>query len=441
VNWGTLLARYLVTGARRLTGEGDSQENGMMQKSSIGEDVEPAAVSEIPMPAPSASEVWPFFDEDEIAAVAGVLRSGRVNQWTGGKAGYVRGFEHALAGHCGVKHAIALANGSLALELALLAFGIGPGDEVIVTSRSFIASASCVDLVGATPVFADVDARSQNMTPATIAPLVTARTRAIIPVHLAGWPCDMAGIMALARQHKLVVIEDCAQAIGASIGGRKVGGFGDAAVYSFCQDKIITTGGEGGALLLDDDKLWRFAWSFKDHGKDFAKAEAPAGSATYRWLHDSVGTNWRMTEMQAAIGIVQMGKLDAWLGLRQRNAKAWIDGLSPLDCIEVHLPPATVEHAWYKLGAFVKPERLKAGIDRDVLLAALTRNGVRAFYGSCPEIYRDGAYEHRQIERRPVARQLGETSLMFEVHPTLREETIRAMARKVVELVKPMQVV
>ncbi len=394
------------------------------------------AMAEISVPDVHRPEVWPFYDEDEIAAASAVLRSGRVNQWTGDR---VRTFERALADYCGVKYAIALANGSLALELALRAFGIGAGDEVIVTSRSFIASASCVDLVGAKPVFADVDPNSQNISAATIAPLISPRTKAIIPVHLAGWPCDMQPILELAQRHNLFVIEDCAQAIGASIDGRRVGSFGHASVFSFCQDKIISTGGEGGALLLNDEARWRYAWSYKDHGKDWDKATAPTVGTNYRWLHTQVGTNWRMTEMQAAIGIVQMGKLDAWLAQRSLLAKTWVDRLCKLDCLDIPLPAPNVGHAWYKFYAFVKPERLVCGTGRDELLSLLSQNGVRAFFGSCPEIYREAAYTHVHQHRLPVARRLGETSLMFEVHPTLRQETVQKTAARLVDLIKPLQ--
>jgi dTDP-4-amino-4,6-dideoxygalactose transaminase len=410
----------------------------MQKKWAVAEVAEAVtSMPESPVAERGRPEVWPFYDDDEIAAVTTILRGGHVNQWTGDR---VRTFERCLADYCGVKYAIALANGSLALELALRALGIGSGDEVIVTSRSFIASASCVDLVGAKPVFADVDPKSQNISAETIAPLITPRTKAIIPVHLAGWPCDMQPILELAQRHNLFVIEDCAQAIGATIDGRQVGSFGHASVFSFCQDKIISTGGEGGALLLNDEALWRFAWSYKDHGKDWDMATAPASGTNYRWLHTQVGTNWRMTEMQAAIGIVQMGKLDAWLAKRNLLARTWIDQLRQLECLEIPVPPANLGHAWYKFYAFVKPERLVAGTGRDELLSLLSGKGVRAFFGSCPEIYREAAYKHLRQERLPVARRLGETSLMFEVHPTLRQETVHETAKRLVEIVKPLQV-
>src|SRR4051812_27731385 len=254
---------------------------------------------------PGPDERWPYYAEDEIEAAADVLRSGRVNQWTGGE---VFAFQDALARRFESPHCIALANGSLALELPLKAYGIGPGDEVVVAPRTFVASASCVRLMGAIPVFADVDPDSGNITAETIEAVLTERSRAIVPVHIAGWPCDMAAIMALAERRGLLVVEDCAQSHGAEIDGRPAGSFGQAAALSFCQDKIISTGGEGGATLFRDEAVWDRAWSYKDHGKDRVKATAPPGPG-FRWVHDSVGTNWRLTGPQAAIGLAQLAKL------------------------------------------------------------------------------------------------------------------------------------
>jgi dTDP-4-amino-4,6-dideoxygalactose transaminase len=260
---------------------------------------------------------WPHHEPDELEAVTRVLASGRTNYWTGSEA---REFEREYAAALGRRHAIALHNGTLALELALHAFGIGPDDEVITTARTFIASASAAVMRGATPVIADVDRDSGNLTAETAAACITPRTRAIIPVHLGGWPVDMPALMDLARQHGLVVIEDCAQAHGASIDGRPVGAFGDAAAFSFCQDKILTTGGEGGLLALDDEGAWRRSWAFKDHGKSYEavyEREHPNG---FRWLHESFGTNWRMLEVQAAIGRLQLRKLPGWSARRRELA-------------------------------------------------------------------------------------------------------------------------
>jgi dTDP-4-amino-4,6-dideoxygalactose transaminase len=362
---------------------------------------------------------WPTFAEDERAAVEAVLRSGRVNYWTGDTG---RAFEREFAAWCGAKHAVALANGTVALDLALKVLGIGPGDEVVVTPRTFLASASCIANAGATPVFADVDRDSQNVTAESIARVLTPRTRAIECVHLAGWPCEMGGIMALAKERGLLVIEDCAQAVGARYRGRPVGTFGEAAAWSFCQDKILTTGGEGGMLTTADRALWSAAWSYKDHGKSWEavfEREHPLG---FKWVHESFGTNWRMTELQAAIGRVQLGKLPDWLAARRRNAQAILGAARECAAFRVPEVPAHLEHAWYKAYAFVEPERLKGGWDRDRIVAEINERGVPCSMGSCSEVYLEKAFDgtgFRPAERLPVARELGETSVMFLVHPTL----------------------
>lgn len=368
---------------------------------------------------------WPHFSATETAAVVAVMQGGKVNYWTGGEC---RHFEREFAIWCRSRKAVALTNGSVAIELALKGLGIGTGDEVLVTPRSFIASASSVNLVGATPVFADLDADSQNVTAATLARALTPRTKAIIAVHLAGWPCEMPSILEFARSHHLQVIEDCAQAHGAAINGQTVGSFGDAAAWSFCQDKIMTTGGEGGMLTTNDEALWSWAWSYKDHGKSFDAVyhrEHPPG---FRWLHESIGTNWRMLEMQAAIGRIQLQKMADWHAARTRNAALWVERLSCWPCLRIPLPPANMRHAWYRFYAFVKTEMLQSGWDRDRLMAEINALGVPCFSGSCPEIYRERAFQGPDAPRLPVAQRLGETSLAWLTHPTLEPEHIHAMA-------------
>ena len=371
---------------------------------------------------------WPQYDADEIEAVQEVLASGRVNYWNGEEG---RAFEREFASYCGVPYAIALANGTLALELALYALGIGAGDEVVVTPRTFLASASSIVMRGARPVFADVDPVSQNITPETVRPVLTERTKAIMTVHLAGWPCDMEGLRALADERGLKVIEDCAQAHGATYKGRPVGSLGDAAAFSFCTDKIMTTGGEGGMLLLQDEAAWRRAWSFKDHGKDWDavyNTEHPPG---FRWLHESFGTNWRLTEMQAAIGRIQLTKLDDWVARRRANAGALQEALADQPAIRLTPPPAEIGHAYYKYYAFVRPEALKTGWTRDRIIQALQERDVPCMQGICPEVYRERAFQgsgFRPAHRSPVAKALGETSLMLPVHPTLPESEVQRMA-------------
>jgi dTDP-4-amino-4,6-dideoxygalactose transaminase len=364
---------------------------------------------------------WPHYDEDEIEAVAGVLRSGRVNYWTGGEG---KAFEAEFAELHGMPYGVALSNGTLALELGLRLLGVGPGDDVVVTPRSFFASASSIVLAGARPVFADVEHLGGVVTADSIAAALTPATKAIMVVHLGGWPCEMPAIMALAQAHGIKVIEDCAQAHGATIDGRLVGSFGDVGAFSFCQDKIITTGGEGGMVLLRDHALWEAAWSFKDHGKSYARVHATDHPPGFRWLHDGFGTNWRLTETQAAIGRIQLGKLDGWLAHRRRLAARLDDGLGELPALRIPRPPASVRPAYYRYYAYVRPERLAPGWSRDRVHAALLAEGVPVMTGSCSEMYLERAFDDhpgRPAERLPIARELGETSLAIATHPLVTD--------------------
>ena len=392
-------------------------------------------ISQLSHPVAMQLAKWPAFTEEQITAAAAVLRSGAVNYWTGTEGTQ---FEKEFAAYTGCRHAVAVANGTVALELALRAMGIGPGDEVITTCRTFIASASCVVTVGALPVLADVDAESQNMTAETIAPLITARTRAIIVVHLAGWPCDMDPILELAAQHNLRVIEDCAQAHGARYKGRPVGSIGDIGAFSFCQDKIMTTAGEGGMIVTSDDALRETAWAYKDHGKSIDAVYRRQHPPGFRWLHESFGTNWRLTEVQAAVGRVALRHLDESVSKRREHAAVWNAALESVPSVRLTIPPESVYHSYYKYYLFVRPEKLGPGWSRDRIMCEISEAGVPCTVGSCSEIYRERAFAHLHSaeERLPLAAQLGETSLMFQVHPTLTEEQTQwmtAIVRDVLE--------
>ncbi|WDP85952.1 MAG: DegT/DnrJ/EryC1/StrS aminotransferase family protein [Desulfobacter sp.] len=288
---------------------------------------------------------WPYFEDDEIQAAVNVLKSGKVNQWTGTE---VTTFETEFSGYIGVEYGVALANGSLALDLALKGLGIGKGDEVIVTPRSFIASASCVALQGGVPVFVDVDPVSQNITADTIVSAVTPKTKAVIAVNLAGWPCELGKIKNLCADHNLFLIEDCAQAHGASYKGKKAGSFGDCAVFSFCQDKIMTTGGEGGLLVTNNKELWERVWSYKDHGKGYQESNTSKPASRFKWLASSLGTNCRMTEIQAAMGRVVLKKLDAWVGKRQSFAGMFNEAFLNISGLRTTIPNENIFHSYYK---------------------------------------------------------------------------------------------
>ena len=367
---------------------------------------------------------WPSYTNKEIDAVRDVLLSNRVNYWTGEES---RLFEQEFAEWLGCKYAIALANGTVALDLALNALDIGAGDEVIVTSRTFLASASSIVTAGAIPVFVDVNPDSQNIDAVTIRKALTEKTKAIICVHLAGWPCDMDPILELAREHGLFVIEDCAQAHGAKYKGRSVGTIGHVAAWSFCQDKIMTTGGEGGMVTTNDRELWERMWSYKDHGKSYDAIYNRTHGNGFRWLHESFGTNWRITEMQSAIGRVQLQYMPVWHQSRRENAFEILAAARACKGLRVPLVPEAYEHAWYKLYVFVQTESLRSEWSRDRILAEINARGVPCYVGSCSEVYLEKAFENtpfRPPERLPVAKQLGETSLMFLVHPTLTKQQI-----------------
>ena len=379
---------------------------------------------------------WPSFTEEEANAVRDVILSNKVNYWTGQET---RSFEKEFAAWAGTEYAVALANGTVALDLALKALQIGAGDEVIVTSRTFLASVSSIVNAGAVPVFADVDLDSQNITPESIQRVLTARTRAIICVHLSGWPCDMDPIMALAKSHDLKVIEDCAQAHGALYKGRPVGSIGHIGAWSFCQDKIMTTGGEGGMVTTNDRQLWADMWAYKDHGKSWDAVYEREHAPGFRWLHETFGTNWRMLEVQAVIGRIQLGRMEAWQAARLQNAQAIWSAASSLSALRVPEVPAEIQHAAYKCYVFVRPEHLKDGWSRDRILNEISSRGVPVFSGSCSEVYLEKAFDNtgwRPVERLPHAKELGETSLMFLVHPTLTQQEIVLTCKTLTDVIQ-----
>lgn len=402
----------------------------------------------------NAFSPWPSFTAEEVDAVQRVLLSNKVNYWTGTEC---RKFENEFAAWCGVPYAVALSNGTLALDVALKALCIGPGDEVVVTSRTFIASVSCIVNAGAAPIFADVDADTGNISAQTIAAVLTPRTKAVICVHLAGWPCDMDPIMALAEQYGLKVIEDCAQAHGARYKGRSVGSIGHVGAWSFCQDKIMTTGGEGGMVTTCDEALWRAMWSFKDHGKSYEAVYERQHPPGFRWLHESFGTNWRMLEMQAAIGRIQLRRMAEWTSRRQANASFLAKALQPFaaqsgsvrlqqfgctatsTCYSANVCTTGCgpgggqicamgcEHGQYKFYVYLRRQNLAPGWTRDSIIEAINALGVPCYQGSCSEVYLEKAFDNtgwRPVQRLPVARDLGDTALMFLVHPTLTDAEI-----------------
>ena len=364
---------------------------------------------------------WPMYSEAEIEAVSAVLRSGKVNYWTGEQG---KLFEKEYAEHLGLKHAIAVANGTNALELCLHALDVGFGDEVIVPCRTFMASASCVVQVGAKPVICDVDFETQNLTVETIAPHVTSKTKAIIAVHLGGLPCDMMAIMAFAKEKGLYVIEDCAQAHGAKINGKAVGSFGDMAAFSFCQDKIISTMGEGGLVATNNSDWFKAVWAYKDHGKGYDTVFHKTHLPGFRWLHDTFGSNYRMTEAQAAVGRIQLQKLSEWQKLRERNANIFKNALTGLDGVRLIRSSPNITHAYYRFYLFVEK-------NRDRIMAEINEQGIWCQVGVCSRIdlekaFVDRGYQYQHI--LPNAKLLGETGLALLVDPLYDEHEVQKAA-------------
>ncbi|MFT5812546.1 MAG: dTDP-4-amino-4,6-dideoxygalactose transaminase [Psychroserpens sp.] len=382
---------------------------------------------------------WPSFTQDEADAVSRVVLSNKVNYWTGQEG---REFEKEFATFVDSKYAVALGNGTLALDIALKAMKVGADDEVITTPRTFLASASSIVTAGANPVFADVDLNSQTITAESIEAVLTEKTKAVIVVHLAGMPAEMDEIMALSAKYGFYVIEDCAQAHGAKYKGKSVGSIGHVGAWSFCQDKIMSTGGEGGMVTTNDETLWKTMWSYKDHGKSWDaiyNREHPPG---FRWLHESFGTNWRMTEMQAAIGRIQLTRMRSWTESRQNYAKLLDDAASSFDLLRLVAVPEYSEHAEYKHYMFIKPDLLADGWDRDRIVNEIVVAGVPCFQGSCSEVYLEKAFDNtgfRPEKRLPNAKELGETSLMFLVHPTLTQNEVDKTVHVIKEVLNKAQ--
>ncbi|MFA6636518.1 MAG: DegT/DnrJ/EryC1/StrS family aminotransferase [Candidatus Omnitrophota bacterium] len=383
---------------------------------------------------------WPFYGEEEIRAVEKVLRSGSTNQWTGND---VTEFEREYARYLDVRYCVALVNGSVALDVALAVLDIGPGDEVIVSPRTFVASASCIALRGAIPVFVDVDTESGNITVETVEKACTERTKAVIAVHLAGWPCELDELRDLCKKKSIYLIEDCAQGHGARYKGNPVGSYGDISCFSFCQDKIISTGGEGGLLATNDTGLGNAAWKLKDHGRDRGKTIHHEYGSGFDWTVDSFGTNYRMTSMQAAIGRILLRKLDVWVKKRRKLASILNKGLSEIPALKVTFPPEHIYHSYYKYYVYARLEQLRPGWSRDRILKEISKKGIVCGIGACPELYREKAFRRyfRKIKRTRVGRLknavvMGETSMMFQVHPTLTEENMGYMVSEISEIMK-----
>jgi dTDP-4-amino-4,6-dideoxygalactose transaminase len=375
---------------------------------------------------------WPYYDQEMIDISSEILKSGKVNYWTGN---FCKEFEKAFAKKFEQKYAVSLMNGSVALTAAYMALDLKENDEVITTPRTFIATTSAMQLLNIKPVFVDICRNSGNIKADYIEKAINTKTKAIAVVHIGGWPADMPSICRLAKKYNLKVLEDCSQAHGAKINNKSVGSFGDISTWSFCQDKIITTGGEGGMVSTNNLKLMDKIWSYKDHGKTREAVYEKTHGPGFRWLHERIGTNLRMTEIQAGIGKIQIDRLNQWIDLRNRNALILYDYLKDIPCIRIPMPDKNIQSAWYKFYVYLEFQKLNLGWDRNRIIRELNQKNFPAFYGSCSEIYMEKGLKNYKIsgnkKRLKNAEELGKTSLMFLVHPTITYEQITNYAKNI----------
>ena len=375
---------------------------------------------------------WPHYETDEVLAVSEILKSGKVNYWTGSIG---RQFEESFSKWCGTKYSYSLANGTLALDVAYRSLNLADNDEIITTPRTFIATASTLSVLGLKPIFADVDFDSGNITAETIEPLINKKTKAISVVHLGGWPANLIEIKDIAKAYNLKLIEDCSQAHGAKINGLNVGSIGDIGTWSFCQDKILSTGGEGGMITTSHENIGAFISSWRDHGKDIKKMFTKNQSSAFRYIHDNLGLNYRMTEIQSKIGDMQLKKLSTWHKKRSFNANQIANALKQCKNVRVPLPSPPFEHAWYKFYAYLIPDALAEGWDRERILFEFNKEKTPVFSGSCSEIYLEkcmsNSYQNKQLSN---AKSLGDTSLMFLVHPTIDKKSLDTYISKIVHV-------
>jgi len=333
---------------------------------------------------------WPRFDDATINAVVEVLKSGKVNYWTGPKG---MEFEKRFARWQGSRYAVSVATGTAALHVSLSALGIGPGDEVIVPSYTFIATSFSVVQAGAIPRFADVNLDDHCISLESAERLVNERTRAIIPVHLYGNVCDLDRVVAFAKKHNLLVIEDNAEAYGGEYKGKKTGTIGRMAAASFCQNKTFTTGGEGGMVTTDDEDLAWKARSFRDHGYDVKeRLNLLELEQKLPYIHNMVGFNFRMTEMQSAIGLSELDRIDTWnFPARRRNAYILINRLKKHPQVK-YFPVDTPErrNGWYVLAFSLDIENMKCDIAEFVKAAGA--EGVPCWKVFWPQCHTENAF-------------------------------------------------
>ncbi len=360
---------------------------------------------------------WPNFNKNLIVKVGEILKTGKINYTTGP---YGKKFENEFSKFVGNKYSVAICNGTAALEVAIKSLRLPKNSEIIVPARSFFASAACIVNTGHTPIFADVDILTQNISLKDVKKKITKKTKAIICVHLGGMPCEMYGLRKIANQNKIKIIEDCSQAHGASIKNKQVGSFGDISTWSFCNDKIISTLGEGGMVSTNKKRLFEFCKRYINHG---ASLNNKINSEKFIYNKNYFGTNLRITEIQSLTGLEQLKDLIKVQKKREKMAKSYFDLISKYqNYFQCYYPSKQTKSAWYRFYFFIKKDVRFYKKLRFEIIKKLKQSKVKCFTGSCPEIYLEKSFKklrNFKIVRLENCKILGETSIALEVNHTL----------------------
>ena len=373
---------------------------------------------------------WPSYPNILVNSISSLFKTGLVNYLIGNNG---KSFEKEFSKKMGIKYSAAVSNGSIALEIALLSLGIKKNDEVIVTSRSYNSSASSILRVGAKPIFCDIDSNTFNICTKSLKSKITKKTKAILCVHLYGYPCEIFKIKKIIKNSQIKIIEDCSQAHGAKIKNKPVGCFGTIGIWSFCYDKIISTGGEGGMISTNSKTIYSKIWSLKEIGKDYNKFYKNRKSINFPYIHDHVGTNARMTEVQSLIGRYQLKNLDSYIRIRNRNALILSSYLNDIKKINIPVIPKNITHAFYRYTITIQSELKNPSNIRNNIIRKIISKKIFCNVGGCPEIYNEKPFnlDLNASKNIKVANIIGKTSISFLVDNTISIKNMNVIGKKI----------